>query len=219
MVWVRRNKVALTIVIGLVLIGLFAVAASGVAAFAISRFRASFDEIAETNLPALIAASKLSELSQTFVATAPEIVLAESQLTRQALADQLSDRLASLGRAVDRVDRFAVDHGQVAEMRRQLDDLVANLNGLDGLVRDRIEANNDFETIIVRLPPLATRVRAVADEIMMPSGIREPRPDPATPTLDQIHLVEWSAAGLESITPHAGHVDCALPITARSRQS
>jgi PAS domain S-box-containing protein len=185
---------------GLVFIGLFAVAESGVAAFAIARFRASFNEIAEADLPALIAASKLSESSQTFVATAPEIILAESQLARQALADQLSERLASLGRAVDRVDQFAVDHRQVAEMRRQLNDLVANLNGLDGLVRERIEASNNFETIIVRLAPLATRVRAVTDEVMMPGGTLESRSDAGMPSLDQIHLVEWSSAGLESIT-------------------
>ena len=59
----RRNKVALTILMGLALIGIFAVTQSGVAIFAIARFGTSFNQIAQTNLPALIAASQLSELS------------------------------------------------------------------------------------------------------------------------------------------------------------
>ena len=54
---------ALTILMGLALIGIFAVTQSGVAIFAIARFGTSFNQIAQTNLPALIAASQLSELS------------------------------------------------------------------------------------------------------------------------------------------------------------
>src|SRR6476620_6351683 len=79
----RRNKVALTILMGLALIGIFAVTQSGIAILAIARFGASFNQIAQTNLPALIAASQLSELSQTLVATAPEIALADTQVRRQ----------------------------------------------------------------------------------------------------------------------------------------
>jgi hypothetical protein len=50
MIWFYQNKVALTILMGLALIGLFAVTQSGVAILAISRFGASFNQIAETNL-------------------------------------------------------------------------------------------------------------------------------------------------------------------------
>ncbi len=200
MVWLRRNKVALTIVMGLALIGLFAVIESGFVAFAITRFRISLNQIANTELPALIAASKLSELSQTFAATAPEIALAESQTARQALADQLRDRLATLARAVDEVGQSAVGHNQMTDMRRQLDGLVSNLRGLDGLVRARIDGNNEFESIFARLPTLAARVRAVADEVPEPTRAQAPQPDSGMSSLDRTNLVQWSATGLESIT-------------------
>jgi len=139
MMRLRRNKVALTILIGLALIGLFAVTQSGVAILAIARFGASFNQIAETNLPALIAASQLSELSQTLVATAPEIALADTQVRRQTMADQLNERVTALVRTVERLDPAAVDHEQVSYMQGQLNTLIINLKGLDELVRERID--------------------------------------------------------------------------------
>ena len=60
MPWFRRNKVSLTVLVGLALIALLALTQSGVAILAILRFGTSFNEIADKNLPALIAASRLS---------------------------------------------------------------------------------------------------------------------------------------------------------------
>ena len=111
----RPNKVALTILAGLALIGLFAVTQSGVAILAIARFGATFNQIAETNLPALIAASQLSELNQTLVATAPEIALADTQVRRQAIADQLNGRVTRLARSVADLDGAAEDQEQASK--------------------------------------------------------------------------------------------------------
>jgi signal transduction histidine kinase/FixJ family two-component response regulator len=198
--WFHQNKVALTILMGLALIGLFAVTQSGVAILAITRFGASFNQIAETNLPALIAASKLSEVSQTLVATAPEIALADTHIRRQAIADQLNDRLTALARTVAELDRAAADHDQVADMQHQLDTLVANLKGLDELVRERIDANNALDAVMARLPSLAARVRKVADEAIMGERDHEQGPNATISASYRTGLVEWSAAGLECIT-------------------
>ena len=86
----------LTILSGLTLIGLFAVAQSGLAIVTIARFGVSFSQIAETNLPSMITAAQLSNLSQTLVATAPEIALADTQIRRQAVTDQLKDLVQGL---------------------------------------------------------------------------------------------------------------------------
>ncbi len=196
----RRNKVALTILLGLALIGLFAVTQSGVAILAIARFGASFNQIAETNLPALIAASRLSELSQTLSATAPEIALADTQVRRQAVADQLDDRATTLARTVAGLDQAAADHEQVSNIKRELDTLVANLKGLDEFVRQRIEANNVVEGVMARLPSLAARGRKIADEAIMGERDREQRSNSTISAPDRTRLVEWSAAGLECIT-------------------
>ena len=199
MIWFRQNKVVLTILVGLALIGLFAVTQSGVAILAIARFGASFHQIAEKNFTALIAASQLSELSQTLVATAPEVALADTQLRRQAMADQLNDRLRALDRSVADLDRAVADHILVADMLHQLNTLVANLKGLDELVRERIDATNAFEAVMARLPSLAARVRKAADEAIIAERDRE-RANSAISAPDRTRLVEWSAAGLEGIT-------------------
>src|SRR5947209_19419462 len=113
----RRHRVALTVMLGLGLglIGLFAVTQTGIALLAITRLDASFKQIADTNLPALISASRLSELSQTIVATAPEIALADTQMRRQAMADQVNEQTAALARTADHIEQATADREQVAE--------------------------------------------------------------------------------------------------------
>jgi signal transduction histidine kinase/CheY-like chemotaxis protein/HPt (histidine-containing phosphotransfer) domain-containing protein len=200
MKWFRRSKVALTILIGLVLIALFAVTQSGVAILAITRFGASFGQIAQRNLPALIAASQLSAQSQTLVATAPEIALADTHIRRQAIADQLNERLTALARSVADLDRAAADQNLVADMQRHLDMLVANLKGLDALVRERIEAKNSLDSVMARLPNLAARVRKVSDDAIIGDRGSDQRIDSPISASDRARLVEWSAAGLECVT-------------------
>src|SRR6516162_2242660 len=136
----RRNRVALTVLAGLALIGLLAIAQSGVAILAVARFGTSFNRIAEKSLPAVIGVSQLSELSQTLVATAPEIALADTQLRRQAITDQLNERAAALAGLVSRVGQTGTDHAQVADLQRELNVVVTNLKGLDEFVRRRIDA-------------------------------------------------------------------------------
>lgn len=200
MTWFRRNKVSLTILIGLALIALLALAQSGVAILAILRFGASFNEIADRNLPALIAASQLSELSHTLVATAPEIALASTQVRRQAVTAQLNDREATLARSVARVGETGGDRAQVANLQRELNIVVTNLKGLDEFVRQRIDANNALESIASRLPGLAGRVRRLADAAIIGEPDGEPRSNSIISAPDRTRLVEWSAAALECIT-------------------
>jgi len=199
MTWFRHNKVSLTILIGLALIALLALTQSGVAILAILRFGASFNEIADTKLPALIAASKLSELSQTLVTTAPEIALAGTQVRRQVVIDQLNERSATLARTVARVGETTGDYAQAAGLKRELDIVVTNLKGLDGFVRRRIDANNALESIVSRLPDLAGRVRKLADTAVIGEQGSDPRSSSMSPA-ERTHLVEWSAAALECIT-------------------
>jgi signal transduction histidine kinase/DNA-binding response OmpR family regulator len=200
MTWFRRNKVSLTILVGLALIALLALTQSGVAILTILRFGANFREIADRNLPALIAASQLSELSHALVATAPEIALANTQVRRQAVTDQLNDRGATLARAVARVGETGGDPAQVADLKRELDILVTNLKGLGEFVRRRIDANSALEGIASRLPDLAARVRKLADVATVGEQDGEQRSNSVISVPDRTRLVEWSAAALECIT-------------------
>src|SRR5215469_18238948 len=197
MTWFRRNKVSLTILIGLALIALLALAQSGGVILAILRFGTSFSEITDRNLPALIAASRLSELTHTLVATAPEIALASTQVQRQAVTDQLNDRGATLARVVARVGETGGDPAQVADLKRELEIVITNLKGLDEFVRQRIDASNAVQGIASRLPDLAARVRKFADAATIGEQYSEQRSELI---ISPDRRVEWSAAALECIT-------------------
>src|SRR5262249_32833435 len=140
-----------------------------------------------------------SQRSQALVATAPKIALADTQIRRQAMADQLNDRLTALAQSVADLDRAGAD--LVADMQRHLDTLVVNLKGLDDLVRERVDAKNALDAVRARLPNLAARVRKVADDAIIGDRGGE-QPASATTILmsDRTRLVEWSAAALQCVT-------------------
>src|SRR6516165_3567969 len=198
--WLRGNGVALTVLAGLLLIGSLALTQSGVAILAFARFGAAFNQVANTNLPNLLAASQLSELSQSLVAQAPELAAAGSQTQRQGIADRLNERLAALAHVLDRIDRTAVDPGQLQNVRSQREALATNLRALDDFVRQRIDADGAFATVMARLPVLAARVRQAADEALIARGDGEPSAGVAATSIERPRLIAWSAAGLEGIT-------------------
>jgi len=198
--WLRGNGVALTVLAGLLLIGSLALTQSGVAILAFARFGAAFNQVANTNLPNLLAASQLSELSQSLVAQAPELAAAGSQTQRQGIADRLNERLAALAHVLDRIDRTAVDPGQLQNVRSQREALATNLRALDDFVRQRIDADGAFATVMARLPVLAARVRQAADEALIAGGDGEPSAGVAATSIERPRLIAWSAAGLEGIT-------------------
>ena len=195
--WARRNGVALTVLLGLLLIGILALTQSGIAIVAISRFGASFNQVAHTDLPNLIAASRLSELSQSLVARAPELAAARSQTQRQGIMDRLDDRLAALAAVLD---RLTIDSEQLRDVRLQRDGLATSLKALDGFVRQRIDSDKAVESVMARLPALAARVRQVADEALTADSDGGAHPDLAVSPVDRPRLIAWSAAGLEGAT-------------------
>lgn len=153
--------------------------------------------MADADLPNLIAFSRLAELSQSLVARAPELVAAGSQTGREEIAGRLDDRLATLARTLDRA---TIDPQKRQEARSQLAGLTTNLVALDGFVRQRIEADHAFESVMARLPALAARVRQVVDDALSAEGSREPRLDADIAAADRSRLIAWSAASLESVT-------------------
>src|ERR1700722_2935794 len=128
------QRVGFTVLVGLLLMGLFTLGEGALAIVGMVRFQSNFDEIAQAELPALVAAAHLSELSHGVAASAPSFAAARTQITREAVAEQLSQELAALQRAVKTLEERAVDKARIAAMQRTLGELVTGLKGLDALV-------------------------------------------------------------------------------------
>jgi PAS domain S-box-containing protein len=165
--------------------GLFMLGEGALAIFGALRFQSNFDEIAQQELPAMVAAARLSELSHSIAASAPSFAAARTQITREAVAEQLSQELVALQRAVKTLEERAVDKTRIASMQRTLDELVIGLKGLDALVGRHIEIDVAYQDVLARLPPLVPRIREVSGP-----GAGDLDPDGA--------LARWTSAALDT---------------------
>ena len=180
-----RRRVGFTVLAGLLLMGLFTLCEGALAIFGALRFQSNFDEIGQEELPAMIAAARLSELSHSIVASAPSFAAARTQITREAVAEQLSQELVALQRAVKTLEERAVDKTRIAAMQRTLDELVIGLKGLDALVGRHIEIDVAYQDVLARVPPLVPRIREVSER-----GAGDPEPDGV--------MARWVSAALDT---------------------
>jgi signal transduction histidine kinase len=164
--------------------GLLALGEGVVAIVGIVRFQSNFDELAESKLPALVAAARLSELSHSIAASSPSFAAARTQINREAVAEQLSHELVDLQRALKTLEERVIDKPHAATLQRRLDELVSGLRGLDGLVGRHIDAETAYQNILARVPPLVPRIRAVS------APVGEAAADGA--------LAHWSGAALDA---------------------
>src|SRR5215813_11836479 len=102
-----RFGVAFRLLASLIAITAFAAGTSALALYAFNRYRAGFDELVSSNLPALAAASELSQRSEKLSASAPALAVVESHFARQAVKQELNDQLQGLSRVADDLERLS----------------------------------------------------------------------------------------------------------------
>jgi PAS domain S-box-containing protein len=141
---------------------MFAIGASLAALYAFNQYRKGFDQIASSNLPTLIAASDLAQRSQAISANAPNLAVAESHFARQAVGEALRGQLEGIAEIRTKLANLAPTAAGLADLARNEASLKANLETLDRLVADRIEADGAAANLTVRLRNLATRMRAAS---------------------------------------------------------
>ena len=140
----------------------FAVAASLFALLAFNEYRAGFDRIASTRLPALVAAGELAQRSQALAANAPNLAVADSHFTRQAVATQLARQVDELMQSLGELRKVAPDPERLAELANSIEALRANIEVLDRMVARRIDADTLAQTIFTRLGRMTDRIRAAS---------------------------------------------------------
>jgi PAS domain S-box-containing protein len=157
-----RFGVAFRLLGALLAITMFAIGASLAALYSFSQYRKGFDQIASSNLPALIAASDLAQRSEAISANAPNLAVAESHFARQAVGEALRGQLEGIAEIRTKLANLAPTAAGLANLVRNEASLKANLETLDRLVADRIEADGAAANLTVRLRKLAARMRAAS---------------------------------------------------------
>ncbi|HEY6982163.1 ATP-binding protein [Reyranella sp.] len=153
-----RFGVAFRLVAALLAITAFAFAAIVAAVYAFAQYREGFDRIARSDLPILVAAGDIAARSQALAANAPNLAAAESHFARQAMSRALHKQLEGLAQVGERLKALAPDTQGLDRLIENQALLARNLERLDKLVGDRIDADSTAANLMLRLEGLAARV-------------------------------------------------------------
>jgi hypothetical protein len=162
----------------LIAITAFAAATSALALYAFNRYRAGFDELVSSNLPALADASEVAQRSEKLSASAPALAVAESHFARQAVKKELDDQLRGLSDIADDLERLS--GANLSTLKQYKEAFAENLVHLDHMVAQRIDAEATAGNALTRLGMLSSRIQALAApdvQSLGESGIREGDPD------------------------------------------
>jgi class 3 adenylate cyclase len=153
-----RFGVAFRLVAALLAIAVLALMAIVAAIYAFSQFRQGFDRIAKSNVPILIAAGDIAARSQALAANAPNLASADSHFARQAISLALHKQLEGLAQVGEHLKALAPDTRGLDHLIHNQALLTGNLERLDGLVGNRIDADSAAANLMLRLEGLAARV-------------------------------------------------------------
>ena len=155
-----RFGVAFRLVSALLAITSFAIATSVIALYTFDKYRAGFNRIASSNLPALVAASNLAQRSQELAANAPNLAVADGHFARRALIEGLRGQLQRIAESGEQVKTLAPATEGLNSLLRNQALLKENLEKLDQLDAEKIEADRVAANLMLRLGSLSTRIYA-----------------------------------------------------------
>jgi signal transduction histidine kinase/CheY-like chemotaxis protein len=146
---------------GFAILAALTVAASVVSVLSFTQFRQGLGRIAEDYVPELIVASRLAEQSQSIVANAPALVVAESQTTRRMVAYRIDDQVAALDEQIAKLRDGGVAADRLQRLVELRGTLVDNLRELDLAVEHRIENERATQALFQRMRRAGARLREV----------------------------------------------------------
>src|SRR5215471_14903388 len=172
-----RFGVAFRLVGALLAITAFVLAAIVAAIYGFVQYRRGFDRIANSDVPVLVAAGDIAARSQALAANAPNLAAAESHFARQAVSLSLRKQLDGLAQVGERLKALAPETRGLDRLIENQALLVRNLERLDGLVGDRIDADSSAANLTLRLQGLSARLHEASagqlPMLMMNSSARD----------------------------------------------
>jgi methyl-accepting chemotaxis protein len=118
------------------------VIASATAWLLFARVGALLDGIATRSIPAVVATLQLSTDTQALVATAPNLLAADTQEHREAQRNALQDMQRAVARQFAVVSGFETSEASTAALRKLIADMTDKLTALDHAVAMRIDLSN-----------------------------------------------------------------------------
>ncbi|HLZ66477.1 MAG TPA: ATP-binding protein, partial [Aliidongia sp.] len=137
--------------------------------------RGDFDQIANTDLPVISAASQLSQQAQAIVASAPALVVADSQFARRTLALRIVDQVAALDEFIKRLKEKGVGGDRFQMLTQLRTSLFDNLGTLDRAVEVKLDLDQQVQARFAQLAGLDTELRSFQSPEEGPTGVTSAR--------------------------------------------
>jgi len=151
--------VASRLVGGLIAITVLAIVTSVLAIFGFSRFQSGFQLIAESEMPDLINAAELARQSESIVANAPALGVAQTQQVRRTVAFRMDDQVSQFETLATSLFKAGIDPSDLEQLRKFKFDLVDNLKRIDRLVARRLDADVESGKTIRTILDIGERLR------------------------------------------------------------
>jgi len=155
---------------GLILLTVLTIATGTVAFLGFNRLQAYFSDIAATQLPRLVAISELARQSESIVATAPDLVVAQNHFVRGSVGVRIADQLNALQTTEEKLAEVGVPAATVTGLKEARRSLAVNLERIDRLVRDRLDADAENARAILRVMDLNRRISETEIALLAADG-------------------------------------------------
>src|ERR1700722_18054435 len=142
-----RFGIAFRLLAGLAGLVLLTAGAGGIALVALNAYQRALDEVTGQHLPALASSATLVQQTQKLVATAPALILAESQYERRGLMLRISGQKVSIDEQLTALKRFGLGAQESAVITQVQSALVENLNELDTAVERKIDQDRQIQNL------------------------------------------------------------------------
>ncbi len=196
-----RFGIAFRLLAGLASLVLLTAGAIGVSLLAFRTYNNALDQIGHEKLPALVSSAALVQLTQKLVATAPALMLTETQYERRSLMLRIDGQTAAIDEQLANLRKFGLTSDEAAAISQIESDLVEGLRQLDLAVGQRIDHEHHLQDLNQEIRQIRSQVHALdashlaaggADRLkeMLTSG-KLPGPDAASLWDQEISLHDW----------------------------
>ena len=161
-----RFGVAFRLLSAFAAITIFAIATSVIALYTFGKYGDGFNRIASSNVPALVAASNLAQRSQALAANAPNLAVADGHFARRAVSEGLRGQLQAIAETSEQVKTLAPATEGLDRLIQNQTSLGGQLEKLDALVAEKLEADRVAANLMLRVRALSVRIQAVGGNLL-----------------------------------------------------
>ena len=132
-------------------ISAFAVFAAATAMYSFLEVGNALERIIQFRVPSAIASLQLSRQAERIVAAAPALLTVTTAPEHERMSGMISAEVARLDGLLSDLERRGTDPTYVEDGRRGVQQLRANLDGLDALIAERLATSNRKTVLLRRL--------------------------------------------------------------------